>query len=288
MLLLAPAMFIAQLYVFAPGFAVAKRTVRQMWVSIASALAGILANFLLIPVWGITGAADRHACLVDRLPFALVHSQPSALSDSGALGPGRRRLRGRRPARRCRVRPCLREPRYRSSGQERDPCRCRRAGRDDRPGSASGEPRLAQDPGDAARYAAGFAARLRTSQCPLGRVAFSISTWPIRWRSCARSGTSNSSKCVTAGGYFDHVWGVHPIADVAGKESREIEIIHFTDRQTILEGVAQSLPLPRLLLPLNFLVVAGKIAAAASASGPGAGHFRSSTPPTLIIRACSA
>jgi O-antigen/teichoic acid export membrane protein len=56
-LLLAPAMFIAQLYVFAPGFAVAKRTVWQMWVSIASALAGILANFLLIPLWGITGAA---------------------------------------------------------------------------------------------------------------------------------------------------------------------------------------------------------------------------------------
>src|SRR4030095_11876974 len=40
-LLLAPAMFIAQLYVFAPGFAVAKRTIWQMWVSIASALAGI-------------------------------------------------------------------------------------------------------------------------------------------------------------------------------------------------------------------------------------------------------
>ena len=56
-LLLAPAMFMAQLYVFAPGFAVAKRTVWQMWVSVASALVGILANFLLIPVWGITGAA---------------------------------------------------------------------------------------------------------------------------------------------------------------------------------------------------------------------------------------
>ena len=56
-LLLAPAMFISQLYVFAPGFAVAKRTIWQMWVSIASALAGILANFLLIPIWGTAGAA---------------------------------------------------------------------------------------------------------------------------------------------------------------------------------------------------------------------------------------
>jgi glycosyltransferase involved in cell wall biosynthesis len=56
-----------------------------------------------------------------------------------------------------------------------------------------------------------------------------------------------------SGGYFDHVWGVHPIADVAGKASREIEIIQFTDRQTIVEGVAQSLPLPRFLQPLNLL-----------------------------------
>jgi O-antigen/teichoic acid export membrane protein len=66
-LLLAPAMFIAQLYVFAPGFAVAKRTLWQMWVSIASALVGILANFLLIPWWGITGAAV--ATLVASLVF---------------------------------------------------------------------------------------------------------------------------------------------------------------------------------------------------------------------------
>ena len=55
-----------------------------------------------------------------------------------------------------------------------------------------------------------------------------------------------------SGGYFDHVWGVHPIADVAGKSSREIEIIHFTDRQTIVEGVAETLRLPRFLRPLNF------------------------------------
>ena len=66
-LLLAPAMFIAQLYIFAPGFAVAKRTVQQMWVSIASALAGILANFVLIPIWGITGAAI--ATLVASIVF---------------------------------------------------------------------------------------------------------------------------------------------------------------------------------------------------------------------------
>jgi O-antigen/teichoic acid export membrane protein len=84
-LLLAPAMFIAQLYVFAPGFAVAKRTVWQMWVSIASALAGILANFLLIPLWGTTGAAV--ATLVASIVFlSLCRFQPAPLSDSGALG----------------------------------------------------------------------------------------------------------------------------------------------------------------------------------------------------------
>jgi len=66
-LLLAPAMFIAQLYVFAPGFAVAKRTIWQMWVSIASALTGVLANFLLIPLWGTTGAAV--ATLVASIVF---------------------------------------------------------------------------------------------------------------------------------------------------------------------------------------------------------------------------
>ena len=52
-----------------------------------------------------------------------------------------------------------------------------------------------------------------------------------------------------SGGYFRDVWGVHPLADAAGKQSREIEEIRFTDRQTIVEGVAQSLPLPRFLLP---------------------------------------
>ncbi len=57
-----------------------------------------------------------------------------------------------------------------------------------------------------------------------------------------------------SGGYFSRVWGVHPIADVAGKQSRRIEIIPFTDRQTIIEGAAEMLPLPKLLLPVNFLI----------------------------------
>lgn len=57
-----------------------------------------------------------------------------------------------------------------------------------------------------------------------------------------------------AGGYFDRVWGVHPLADRAGKKSRRIEIIDFSPRQRVIEGVSESLPLPRFLLPLNLLL----------------------------------
>jgi glycosyltransferase involved in cell wall biosynthesis len=56
-----------------------------------------------------------------------------------------------------------------------------------------------------------------------------------------------------SGGYFERVWGVHPLADAAGKPVRSIEFIPVSDRQTVIEGVAEMLPLPRFLLPLNFL-----------------------------------
>lgn len=63
-----------------------------------------------------------------------------------------------------------------------------------------------------------------------------------------------------SGGYFDRVWGVHPIADIAGKRSRRIETVEFSPRQTVIEGAAEMLPLPRFLLPLNFLVSQWKLA----------------------------
>lgn len=62
-----------------------------------------------------------------------------------------------------------------------------------------------------------------------------------------------------ADGYFARVWGVHPIADIAGKAGREIDIVQVTDRQTVIEGVAESLPLPRFLLPLNLLISQWKL-----------------------------
>ena len=54
-------------------------------------------------------------------------------------------------------------------------------------------------------------------------------------------------------GYFEHVWGLHPIADAAGKDSREIETIAFSARQTVIEGVSKAFRLPRWLALANFL-----------------------------------
>ena len=66
-LILAPALLLSQFYVFAPGFAVAKRTLWQMWVSVGSAVLGLAANFWLIPLFGITGAAA--ATLISGVVF---------------------------------------------------------------------------------------------------------------------------------------------------------------------------------------------------------------------------
>lgn len=66
-LILAPALLLAQMYVFAPGFAVAKKTLWQMWVSIGSAALGLASNFWLIPWFGIAGAA--YATLVSGVSF---------------------------------------------------------------------------------------------------------------------------------------------------------------------------------------------------------------------------
>jgi O-antigen/teichoic acid export membrane protein len=56
-LLLAPAALLSQMYFFAPGFAIAKRTKLQMWISLAGGAIAVVANFWLIGLWGIVGAA---------------------------------------------------------------------------------------------------------------------------------------------------------------------------------------------------------------------------------------
>ncbi|TMJ13066.1 MAG: glycosyltransferase family 4 protein [Alphaproteobacteria bacterium] len=62
-----------------------------------------------------------------------------------------------------------------------------------------------------------------------------------------------------SGGLFKRVWGCHPIADVVGKKGRKIDFIRFSDKQVVIEGVAEELNLPRFLLPLNFLYSQAKL-----------------------------
>jgi glycosyltransferase involved in cell wall biosynthesis len=57
-----------------------------------------------------------------------------------------------------------------------------------------------------------------------------------------------------ANGYFDRVWSVHPLADVAGKPSRRLEFIRFSPRHLLVEGVSRGCRLPSFLAPINFLI----------------------------------
>lgn len=53
---LAVAAVLAQLYIFAPGIAIARKTHWQLAITLVSAFAGICLNALLIPRWGVWGA----------------------------------------------------------------------------------------------------------------------------------------------------------------------------------------------------------------------------------------
>jgi O-antigen/teichoic acid export membrane protein len=54
---LAPSLLLSQMYIFAPGIAIAKKTHWQLWVTLLSAAASVAGNWLLVPGWGIWGAA---------------------------------------------------------------------------------------------------------------------------------------------------------------------------------------------------------------------------------------
>jgi O-antigen/teichoic acid export membrane protein len=54
---LAPAALLSQMYVFAPGIAIARKTTWQLALTGVSAVLAILLNLLLIPQWGAWGAA---------------------------------------------------------------------------------------------------------------------------------------------------------------------------------------------------------------------------------------
>lgn len=54
---LAPALLLSQMYIFAPGIAIRKKTHWQLWVAVLAAGVSILGNWLLVPLWGSVGAA---------------------------------------------------------------------------------------------------------------------------------------------------------------------------------------------------------------------------------------
>jgi O-antigen/teichoic acid export membrane protein len=56
-MVLAPALMLLQVYVFAPGFAVGERTDLQLMVSILGAVAAVAFNYLLVGAFGLIGAA---------------------------------------------------------------------------------------------------------------------------------------------------------------------------------------------------------------------------------------
>lgn len=55
--LLAPAVLLYNMYIFAPGLGIAKQTSWMAGINIVCAIENTLLNFILIPIWGIMGAA---------------------------------------------------------------------------------------------------------------------------------------------------------------------------------------------------------------------------------------
>jgi O-antigen/teichoic acid export membrane protein len=54
---LAPALLLSQMYIFAPGIGIGKKTHWQLWVTLLAAAVSAAGNWLLVPRWGGIGAA---------------------------------------------------------------------------------------------------------------------------------------------------------------------------------------------------------------------------------------
>ena len=64
---LVPSQLFSQMYIFAPGIGIAKKTYLLIWINIGGAILNIALNFILIPIYGIQGAAIATmlgACIV--------------------------------------------------------------------------------------------------------------------------------------------------------------------------------------------------------------------------------
>jgi hypothetical protein len=66
-LILAPALIIMEMYIFSPGFLIAKKTVWQMWMSAFTAAVAGLASFSFVGLWGLYGAA--WSALISAIAF---------------------------------------------------------------------------------------------------------------------------------------------------------------------------------------------------------------------------
>ena len=68
---LAPAALLAQMYIFSPGIGIAKKTHIMIWANMGGLLLSASLNWLLIPVFGIEGAAFS-TCLSHFLVFGII------------------------------------------------------------------------------------------------------------------------------------------------------------------------------------------------------------------------
>ncbi|MRR07515.1 MAG: polysaccharide biosynthesis protein, partial [Deltaproteobacteria bacterium] len=56
-ILLAPALLLSNMYIFAPGISISKKNYYKIWISVSVAALNTILNFIMIPIFGITGAA---------------------------------------------------------------------------------------------------------------------------------------------------------------------------------------------------------------------------------------
>ncbi|WP_207063728.1 oligosaccharide flippase family protein [Motiliproteus sp. SC1-56] len=71
---LLPAVLLAQMYIFTPGIGIAKKTHWFLWINAGGAVTNLFFNWILIPLWGIKGAAvaTLASYLVVFIAFLLV------------------------------------------------------------------------------------------------------------------------------------------------------------------------------------------------------------------------
>lgn len=75
----------------------------------------------------------------------------------------------------------------------------------------------------------------------------------------AERGLEQEFQSRDCGGYFDHVWGVHPLADIPENKKPDykgfkLSPVEFSNNQTVIEGSSVYYSFLRFFFPLNFIV----------------------------------